>query len=879
MGFELIMIIVGAIVFFAFGVLALYSKFNKKVTQGKALVRTGGKELKVSFNRMLVYPIFHKLEIMDISLKSFTISRTGKDGLICHDNLRADIKVVFFIRVNHKEDEVKKVAQSIGCARASDVDLLQNLFEPKFSEALKTVGKRFNFVDLYDKRDEFKSDMLEIIGKDLNGYHLDTASIDYLEQTPLDFLDENNILDAEGIEKITTITSEKKKVTEKKENELRAELGQQKADIVEKELFYAEQIAIKEAEQKTKISTKEDREIAEQVKVKEEMARKNMQEEKKTELEEQLIEEENARQKMRAEKGREKEEVKEVEDVLKQKELAENLRLEEVEKAQINKEKILEKERKEIQELIRQRVEVEGETVKEEEKMKDTRAHAEVDRTNQVAMKQRENEAEVALVEQIKAAEAAQRASELKALQDKLEAETRFKVTQQDAESKKLMADAQAEESASMGLAEARVMEAKAKALEDQGTANANVIEKKAIAEAKGIEAQQAAENAAFEEKGQIEARLLEEKGKLEARVLEEKGITEAKILEVRAEAERKQAEAVAEGEKQKGLSEAEVAEAMAEATKKKGIVEAEILLAQADAEKARGMVDVEVTAEAARKKGLAEAEVQEAKAEALKKQGLAEAEALQARAVAEREKGMVTADVTAETARKKGLAEAEIQEAKAEATRKQGLAEAEALQAKAEAIRQQGLAEAAGMEAKALIEAKQIAAKAEAMQKMDGVGREREEFRLQLDKDTKVELAGIEVEKAVAEAQAKVMAEAFKNSNIDIVGGETMFYENIMKAIRRGKTIDTYVNGSQTISDLKGALLNGEGASLVGKLRDYVSELKIGSEDIKNLSISALILKMSGITPDNATKMALNGLLEVAKKIGLADQNASKLL
>jgi uncharacterized membrane protein YqiK len=795
MGFELILIIVGAVVFILFGILAMFAKFYKKATQGKALVRTGAGDLKVSFNKLMVYPIFHKLEIMDISLKSFTISRTGKDGLICQDNLRADIKVVFFIRVNHDEKDVKNVAQSIGCARASDVDLLQNLFEPKFSEALKTVGKRFNFVDLYDKRNEFKSQMLEVIGKDLNGYILDNASIDFLEQTPLESLNENNILDAEGIKKITEITARERKAADKIRNEEKAVLGQQHADAREKELFYAEQVAIKEAEQQTKIKTKQDREEAERIKVEEEMARNNMQQQKKTELEEQLVEEENARQKMRAAKGREKEEVKETEDVTKQKELAENMRFLEVQKAQIEKEKILEKERKEIQDLIRQRVEVEVETVKEEEKIKDTRAHAEVERNNQVAMKQRENEAEVALVEQIKAAEAAKRAAELKTQQDELEAQTRYKVTQQDAESKKLMADAQAEESASLGLAEARVMEAKAKAMEDQGITEANIIEKKAIAEAKGIEAQKAAENAAYEEQSNIEARLLEEKGKIEARVLEEKGFAEAKILEVRAEADKKQALAIAESEKAKGLAQAEVEEAMAEAQKKKGLTEADILVAKAEAEKTKGLV------------------------------------------------------------------EAEVAEAKAESIRKQGLAEAEA------------------MEAKALVEAKQIAAKADAMQKMDGVGREREEFRLQLEKDTKVELANVEVQKAIAEAQAMAMAEALKNSKIDIVGGETMFYENIMNVIRRGKTIDTFVNGSQTMSELKGALLNGEGASLLGKLRDYIADMKISAKDIKDLSISALILKMSGMTQNSATQAALTGLLDIAKKIGLADENASKLL
>ena len=63
-------------------------------------------------------------------------------------------------------EQIKNVAQSIGCKRASDPATLRQLFEAKFSEALKTVGKRFEFVELYDNRDKFKQAIVEIIGTD-----------------------------------------------------------------------------------------------------------------------------------------------------------------------------------------------------------------------------------------------------------------------------------------------------------------------------------------------------------------------------------------------------------------------------------------------------------------------------------------------------------------------------------------------------------------------------------------------------------------------------------------------------------------------------------------------------------------------------------------
>ncbi|MEA2752903.1 MAG: hypothetical protein QOI41_7046, partial [Myxococcales bacterium] len=189
------------------GLLALVARFYRQVEQGKALiVNTVSKDPVVAFTGAIVYPIINRAEVMDLSVKTIDIDRRGKEGLICNDNIRADINVTFFVRVNKTRDDVLKVAQSLGCARASDPKALEELFTAKFAEALKTVGKHFNFDQLYTKRDEFKDKIIEVIGKDLNGFILDDAAIDYLEQTPLEALDRDNIMDADGIRKITEIT-------------------------------------------------------------------------------------------------------------------------------------------------------------------------------------------------------------------------------------------------------------------------------------------------------------------------------------------------------------------------------------------------------------------------------------------------------------------------------------------------------------------------------------------------------------------------------------------------------------------------------------------------------------------------------------------------
>ncbi|MEO0416542.1 MAG: SPFH domain-containing protein, partial [Verrucomicrobiota bacterium] len=154
-----------------FGV--VYASLFRKIKKGTAAVVTGFGGEKVAFTGVLVYPFIHRYEEMDISLKRIELDRSGVNGLICKDNIRADIKVAFFVRVNNVKEDVLKVARAIGCERASSETEIRNLFDAKFSEALKTVGKRFNFIELYEERDTFRDEILKVIGTDLNGFVLD----------------------------------------------------------------------------------------------------------------------------------------------------------------------------------------------------------------------------------------------------------------------------------------------------------------------------------------------------------------------------------------------------------------------------------------------------------------------------------------------------------------------------------------------------------------------------------------------------------------------------------------------------------------------------------------------------------------------------------
>jgi len=505
------------------GLLMLIAKFYKKVEQGKALVVNKMKqEPEVTFTGATVLPVIHKAEIMDISVKTLEIDRRGKDGLICRDNIRADIKVNFFVRVNKRKEDVIKVAQSIGCARASSPETLDELFSAKFSEALKTVGKQLDFVDLYTKRDEFRDAIIDIIGRDLNGYSLEDAAIDYLEQTPIEHLDPQNILDAQGIRRITELTAIENIQTNAFENNEKKAITKQDVERAKVILELDREHADAQSKQKREIESVRARETATLQQVQAEERLKAETARIKTDEEVQVAEENKNRQVQVAGKNRERVIGVETERVLKDRQLEEVLREREVELRRIDKEKALEIERKAIQDVIRERVAVERTVVEERERIKELLVVEEARRAKKATIITAEAAAEEALVKDIKAAEAQEQAAKHHAVERVTLADAQLEAADRDAKAKIRLAEGAQAEAAAEGLAAARVKEADAVASEKHGIAEVRVQE---------------AQASAVEKVGTAEATVVREKGVAEAHTIEQKFGAEAKGLAEKAEA------------------------------------------------------------------------------------------------------------------------------------------------------------------------------------------------------------------------------------------------------------------------------------------------------------------------------------------------------
>ena len=177
------------------------------------------------------------------------------------------------------------------------------------------------------------------------------------------------------------------------------------------------------------------------------------------------------------------------------------------------------------------------------------------------------------------------------------------------------------------------------------------------------------------------------------------------------------------------------------------------------------------------------------------------------------------------------------------------------------------------------LAEAKGIEQKANAMKLLHAASQQHEEFRLKLAKERDVELAAIHVQKDIAQANASVVSEALKNSKIDIVGGENDFFEKIVRAVGNGKSVDRMVNNSETLSDIKNTFFNGDPDFFRSQLAQWVKDFGIKTEDLKNLTVAALLGKMIASSQDSSLQSILKSAHAMAKESGLSDVMASAVL
>ncbi len=170
-------------VIFMVALISFFVSLFKKTKEGEALVINGARGSRVTLSGNIVIPILEKAESINLKIHQIEVFLEGKAGVVTKDNIIADAKATFSVRVNLEPMDIRIVAQSFGTQSTYDTQKVSQLFAPKFEEAIRTVASQFDFETINNEAEKFKVEVLVMIGRDLNGFMLDDLAMNYLTAT------------------------------------------------------------------------------------------------------------------------------------------------------------------------------------------------------------------------------------------------------------------------------------------------------------------------------------------------------------------------------------------------------------------------------------------------------------------------------------------------------------------------------------------------------------------------------------------------------------------------------------------------------------------------------------------------------------------------
>ena len=534
---------VGILLVVAVVFLMMVTRFYVKAPADRAFVKTGGGKPKVVVNGgSWVIPAFHEITWVDLRTMDIDIERTEASALLTIDPQYADIRAIFYIKVNPVTEGIERAARTIGGGEINN-DNIKRLVESKLEGALRDVAATFSLMSLHQEREKFVERVQNLVRQDLdeNGLVLESVSITTLKsarqgsfgiddvfgaqvaranaQVIQNALRERNEIDqltqTEIAKRNATAEQERNDIERKKQLEIsrRNSSVQQETNDIERsaELEIATRNATVEQE---KLSLERNISQARATQQREILIREA---EEKSAADQASFTQQQAAELSRvvkeraiAEAEKEKEQAVQLAEQRKQQaiQLAEQEREREVRRSEVFKQQTIEvadQERKvalaqqqaKLESAEQERLTIAAQREQAEQEVFTVRATAEARREAQIQiinaerdaqreMISRKNAVELETLRQIKGAEAeATAAIRL--------AEARRTEAQAASDSEKLKAEATRASSAASGLAEAEVLKAKAEAagmeaevIRARGLAEADATRAKSLAEAEG---------------------------------------------------------------------------------------------------------------------------------------------------------------------------------------------------------------------------------------------------------------------------------------------------------------------------------------------------------------------------------------------------------
>lgn len=516
------------------------SRLYVKAPANRAFVRVGGvgNTPKVIMNGgSLVLGLIHEVTWVDLGTMTVEIERTENNALLTKDPQYADIRAIFYIKVDPTVEGITTAARTIG-SKTVEKNVVKDLVDAKLDGALRDVAATFTLLSLHQERENFIQEVQNRVKGDLeeNGLVLESVSILTLRAARQGTFPTDDVFGAQvaraNAEFIRTAERERNDIERRTEMEIK-----QRNFATEKEKLALEQdLAFSTATQEREVMM---RRATEKASAERSILEQELSVEKSRLAKEQAIRTQQI----------ENEQLLAVQDQRRQQEMesAEIIRTQTIEVA--NQAKLIavlnEEQRREAAEKERLLVAAQREdaaqavkTVEETSKAKrDAQIYIiEAEREAQRSMIERRNEVEIEALKQVRAAEA--RSQALKAIAEaefeaaQKQAETKRTAALADSDAAKALAEGEKARVQATGLAEAEIIRAKAEATQQE----ALVIRAKGLAEAESVRAKGLAEAEAEKAKAEalaafdnVSQKLELEKIRLQAQI--EIGVARAKAM------------------------------------------------------------------------------------------------------------------------------------------------------------------------------------------------------------------------------------------------------------------------------------------------------------------------------------------------------------
>ncbi len=504
-----------------------------KAPANRAFVRTGGFQkagkppLVVMNGGAWVFKVLHEITWVDLGTMAIEIERTEENALLTRDPQYADIKAIFYIKVDATAEGISRAARTIGAREVND-EAVKQLVDAKLDGALRDVAASFTLMGLHQEREKFIEEVQTRLKSDLdeNGLSLESVSVLTLKAARQGTFPTDDVFGAQ----VARANAQVIQLAQRERNDIER---QTEVDIKQRNVNT----------EKEKLTLNQDLAFAAAVQDREVRVRQSLE---KTASEKTIYEQELAAEQARIAKERavklaeiEMEQTLLVENQRKEQEFqaAEVLRNQAIQVAQQEKEIAVLKEQQKREAAERERLVVAAQREEAAQAVITVEETAQAQREAQIqiiqaerdaqrGMIERKNEIELGALKQIREAEAQARALKEKAQAEAeaalKQAETKRTQAKAESDAEKLIAEATQARVSAQGLAEADVIRAKAEAekvqaeaIKAKGLAEAEAIRAKGLSEAEGQKAKAEA-LAAFDN---VSQRLELQRMRLEAQV------------------------------------------------------------------------------------------------------------------------------------------------------------------------------------------------------------------------------------------------------------------------------------------------------------------------------------------------------------------------